>query len=51
VAAIGVGRELEVTANACRTPRAGADAPTFEVLTIASAHQQRAVAQIQAMQM
>jgi transposase len=36
--------------NTCRTPSAGADAPTFEVLTTASAHQQRALALIQAIQ-
>jgi transposase len=37
--------------NTCRTPSAGADAPTFEVLTTASAHQQRALALIQAIQL
>ena len=36
--------------NTCRTPSAGADAPTFEVLTTATAHQQRAMALIQAIQ-
>jgi transposase len=36
--------------NTCRTPSAGADAPTFEVLTTATAHQQRALALIQAIQ-
>ena len=36
--------------NTCRTPSAGADAPTFELLTTASAHQQRALALIQAIQ-
>jgi hypothetical protein len=36
--------------NTCRTPSAGADAPTFEALTTASAHQQRALALIQAIQ-
>ncbi len=36
--------------NTCRTPSAGADAPTFEVLTSATAHQQRALALIQAIQ-
>jgi transposase len=34
--------------NTCRTPSAGADAPTFELLTTANAHQQRALALIQA---
>ena len=36
--------------NTCRTSGAGADAPTFEVLTTATAHQQRAMALIQAIQ-
>jgi transposase len=36
--------------NTCRTPSAGADAPTFELLTNATAHQQRALALIQAIQ-
>jgi transposase len=36
--------------NTCRTPSAGADAPTFEVLTTATAHQERAIALIQAIQ-
>ena len=36
--------------NTCRTPSAGADAPTFELLTTASAHQQRTLALIQAIQ-
>ena len=36
--------------NTCRTPSAGSDAPTFEVLTTATAHQQRALALIQAIQ-
>jgi transposase len=36
--------------NTCRTPSAGADAPTFEVLTTATAHQQRAMALIHAIQ-
>ena len=36
--------------NTCRTPSAGADAPTFELLTTATAHQQRALALIQAIQ-
>ena len=36
--------------NTCRTPSAGADAPSFEVLTTATAHQQRALALIQAIQ-
>ena len=36
--------------NTCRTPSAGTDAPTFEVLTTASAHQQRALALINAIQ-
>jgi transposase len=39
-----------VVRNTCRTPSAGADAPTFEVLTTATAHQQRALALIQAIQ-
>jgi transposase len=33
--------------NTCRTPSAGPNAPTFEVLTIASAHQQHALALLQ----
>ena len=36
--------------NTCRTPSAGADAPTFELLTTTTAHQQRALALIQAIQ-
>jgi hypothetical protein len=36
--------------NTCRTPSAGEDATTFELLTTASAHQQRALALIQAIQ-
>ncbi len=40
-----------VVRNTCRAPSAGADAPTFEVLTTATAHQQRALALIQAIQM
>jgi hypothetical protein len=36
--------------NTCRAPSAGADAPTFEVLTTATAHQQRAMALIQVIQ-
>ena len=37
-----------VVRNTCRTPSAGPDAPTFELLTTATAHQQRAIALIQA---
>jgi transposase len=36
--------------NTCRTPSAGPDAPTFELLTTATSHQQRALALIQAVQ-
>jgi transposase len=36
--------------NTCRTPSAGAHAQTFEVLTTATEHQQRALALIQAIQ-
>ena len=36
--------------NTCRTPSAGATAPTFELLTTATAHQQRALALIRAIQ-
>ena len=36
--------------NTCRTHSAQADAPTFELLTTASSHQQRALALIQAIQ-
>jgi hypothetical protein len=36
--------------NTCRTPSAAADAPTFEVLTTATAHQQRALALTQTIQ-
>jgi transposase len=39
-----------VVRNTCRTPSAGADAPTFELLTTATAHQQRALALIQDIQ-
>lgn len=37
-----------IVRNTCRTPGAGADAPSFELLTTATAHQQRALALIQA---
>ena len=37
-----------VVRNTCRTPSAGPNAPTFELLTTATAHQQRAMALIQA---
>jgi transposase len=37
--------------NTCRTPSGDADAPTFELLTNATAHQQRALALIQAIQL
>ena len=36
--------------NTCRTPSDDADGPTFELLTTATAHQQRALALIQAIQ-
>ena len=36
--------------NTCRTPSASANAPTFELLTTATAHQQRALALIHAIQ-
>ncbi len=36
--------------NTCCTPIASADAPTFEVLTTATAHQNRALSMIQAIQ-
>ena len=36
--------------NTCRTPRAGDDAPTFELLTTPNAKQQRALALIQQIQ-
>jgi len=39
-----------IVRNTCRTPSAGADAPTFELLTTASAHQQRALALIRSIQ-
>jgi transposase len=39
-----------VVRNTCRTPSAGEDAPTFDVITTASAHQQRALALIRAIQ-
>lgn len=39
-----------VVRNTCRTPSAGADVPTFEVLTTATAHQQRALALIRDIQ-
>ena len=37
--------------NTCRTPHAGSEAPTFEVLTTPNAKQQRAFALIQRIQM
>ena len=36
-----------IVRNTCRTPSADPDAPTFELLTTATAHQQRALALIQ----
>ena len=36
--------------NTCHTPGANADTPTFDLITTASAHQQRALALIQAIQ-
>ena len=39
-----------IVRNTCRTPSAGPDAPTFELLTTATAHQQRALALIRAIQ-
>ena len=36
--------------NTCRTPSAGPDTPTFDLLTTATAHQQRALALIRAIQ-
>jgi len=39
-----------VVRNTCRTPSAGADAPTFELLATATERQQRALALIQAIQ-
>jgi hypothetical protein len=39
-----------VVRNTCRTPSAGPDAPTFELLATATAHQQRALALIRAIQ-
>ncbi|MDE2394037.1 MAG: IS1634 family transposase [Burkholderiales bacterium] len=37
-----------IVSNTCRTPGAALDTPTFEVLTIATAHQQRALALVDA---
>jgi hypothetical protein len=37
--------------NTCRTPSGDADAPTFDLLTNATAQQQRAMALIQAIQL
>ena len=37
-----------VVRKTCRTPNVGPDAPTLELLTTSTAHQQRAVALIQA---
>ena len=37
-----------IVRNTCRTPHAGPDSPTFNVLTIASPHHQRALALINA---
>ena len=39
-----------VVRNTCRTPSAGAHAPTFELLTTTTAYQQRALTLIQAIQ-
>ncbi|HMO46539.1 MAG TPA: transposase, partial [Rubrivivax sp.] len=39
-----------IVRNTCRTPGAGADTPTFELLTTPSAHQQRALALIRSIQ-
>ena len=39
-----------IVRNTCRTPGANPDAPTFELLTTPSAHQQRALALIRAIQ-
>ena len=39
-----------IVRNTCRTPNAGSDAPTFEMLTTATEHQRRALALIQAIQ-
>jgi transposase len=39
-----------VVRNTCRTPSAGPEAPTFEMLTTATAHQQRALALVQNIQ-
>ncbi|MEO8280982.1 MAG: IS1634 family transposase, partial [Ideonella sp.] len=39
-----------IVRNTCRTPSAHANAPTFELLTTASANQPRALALIQAIQ-
>jgi hypothetical protein len=40
-----------IVRNTCRTPRAGPDAPTFELTTTAQRTQQRALGLIQAMQL
>jgi hypothetical protein len=37
--------------NTCRTPTAGADAPTFDILTTPNAKQQRALELIQQIQL
>ena len=37
-----------LVSNTCRTPHAAPDSPTFNVLTTATAHQQRALALINA---
>ena len=39
-----------IVRNTCRAPGAGADAPAFELLTTATAHQQRALALLQAIE-
>ena len=39
-----------IVRNVCRTPGASADAPTFDVVTTPTAHQQRAYALLQSIQ-
>ena len=44
------GELSAIVRNTCRTPNAGADAPTFDVVTTPNAKQQRALELIQNMQ-
>ena len=43
-----LAEHARLLSNTCRTPHAAPDSPTFKVLTIATAHQQHALAFIDA---